>query len=147
MENTIKDELAIRNLVASYADAVNRRDAVLWASTWAEEATWELMGNEIKGKQAVFEMWENAMNGFEFVAQLIYQGTLQVQGSSATGRWYLTEHLRPNGSEGGRCTIGTYADRYQCMNGEWLFMSRRYNVLYDDKGKGDMSGVVMPVPF
>ena len=110
MSNPVEDELAIRHLVAAYADAVNRRDGPLWAGTWADDGVWDLMGNEIAGKDAVVAMWDNAMNGFEFVVQLVYQGTLEINGASATGRWYLAEHLRPQGSDSGRFNIGTYAD-------------------------------------
>jgi hypothetical protein len=104
------------------------------------------MGNEITGKDAVVAMWTNAMKGFEFVVQLVYQGTLEIDGASATGRWYLAEHLRPQGSQSGRFNVGTYADKYQRVDGEWLFTRRTYNVLYNDEGKGDMSGMVIPLP-
>ena len=132
--------------MAVYADAVNRRDGPLWASTWADDGVWDLMGNEITGKDAVVDMWNNAMNGFEFVVQLVYQGTLEIDGASATGRWYLAEQLRPQDSRSGRFNIGTYADRYQRVDGEWLFTRRTYNILYNDEGKGDMSGMVIPLP-
>ena len=146
MSNLAEDELAIRHLVAVYADAVNRRDEPLWASTWADDGIWDLMGNEITGKNAVVDMWNNAMNGFEFVVQLVYQGTLEIDGASATGRWYLSEHLRPRGSKSGRVNIGTYADQYQRVDDKWLFARRTYNILYNDEGKGDMSGMVIPLP-
>jgi uncharacterized protein (TIGR02246 family) len=146
MSNPVEDELAIRHLVAAYADAVNRRDGALWASTWTDDGVWDLMGNAITGKDAVVDMWNNAMGGFEFVVQLVYQGTLEVDGASATGRWYLAEHLRPQDSESGMFNIGTYADEYQRVDGNWLFSRRTYHVLYNDEGKGDMSGMVMPFP-
>ena len=56
MSNPAEDELAIRHLVAAYADAVNRRDGPLWASTWADDGVWDLMGNEITGKDAVVDI-------------------------------------------------------------------------------------------
>ena len=87
MSNPLEDELAIRHLVAAYADAVNRRDGPLLASTWAEGSVWDLMGNEIAGKDAVVAMWTKAMSGFDFVVQLVYQGTIEINGASATGRW------------------------------------------------------------
>ena len=132
--------------MAVYADAVNRRDEPLWASTWAEDGVWDLMGNEITGKDVVVDMWNKAMNGFDFVVQLVYQGTLEIDGASATGRWYLAEHLRPQGSQSGRFNIGTYADKYRRVDGNWLFTRRTYNILYNDEGKGDMSGMVIPMP-
>ena len=48
MANPVADELEIRQLVAAYADAVNRRDQDLWASTWAEECQWTLPGGGLE---------------------------------------------------------------------------------------------------
>lgn len=147
MANPVEDELAIRHLVNAYADAVNRVDKDLWASTWAEDGTWELPGaGEFSGRDNIVGLWTQAMGGFQFVAQLIYNGTLEVNGDSATGRWYLAEHLRPQGSDGGMFNIGTYADEYVKVNGEWKFKTRRYHVLYNDEGKGDMTGMINPLP-
>ena len=33
----VQDELAIRQLIARYSDAVNRYDAEAWAATWAPD--------------------------------------------------------------------------------------------------------------
>ncbi len=146
MSNPVEDELEIRQLVAAYADAVNRRDEALWASTWADTGVWNLMGNAIEGKDAVVAMWNNAMGGFDFVLQLVYQGTVDIQGDTATGRWYLAEHLRPQGSDSGMFNIGTYADEYVKSSGQWKFAKRSYHVLYNDQGAGDMSGIMTPLP-
>ncbi len=146
MTDIVQDELAIRHLVAAYADAVNRRDGELWASTWADAGVWDLMGNETEGRDAIYAMWQGAMGSFAFVVQLVYQGTLEISGDQATGRWYLAEHLRPQGSDNGMFNIGTYADEYVRERGEWRFSRRSYHVLYSDEGKGDMSGNVMPLP-
>jgi hypothetical protein len=146
MSHSVADELAIRHIVAVYADAVNRRDESLWASTWADESIWDLRGNEIDGKTNIVDMWRGAMASFEFVVQLVYQGTLEIQSDSATGRWYLCEHLRPQGSENGLFNIGTYADEYVKQDGHWRFSQRSYHVLYSDEGKGDMSGTAIALP-
>ncbi|MFT7221239.1 MAG: hypothetical protein ACI8Z1_002861 [Candidatus Azotimanducaceae bacterium] len=144
--NPVVDELAIRHLVAAYADAVNRRDEALWASTWDQQGVWDLRGNEFEGADAIVEMWRGAMQGFSFVVQLVYQGTVEIDGLHATGRWYLAEHLRPAGSDSGLFNIGTYEDSYVKQDGEWLFARRTYHVLYSDEGKGDMSGTAIPLP-
>ena len=41
----LEDELALRNLMARYVDAVNRYDADAWIATWAEDGVWNLLGN------------------------------------------------------------------------------------------------------
>ncbi len=148
MPNPVADELAIRQLVASYADAVNRVDEDQWAQTWANNCTWVLAGlGDVDGKVNVVGMWQQAMKGFAFVVQLVDQGTVFIDGDNAKGRWYLSEHLRPVGSSDGLYNIGTYADEYQKVEGEWLFTRRDYHILYNDEGKGDMSGIVTRLPF
>jgi len=145
MINPIEDELAIRHLVSAYADAVNRRDESLWTSTWADACEWTLPGaGTFSGKEAVVGLWVQAMSGFDFVVQLTYQGTLEIEGGQATGRWYLCEHLRPKGSKDGMFNIGCYSDEYIKQDGQWYFSKRDYQILYNDEGKGNMSGMVIP---
>ncbi len=146
MSQSVADELAIRHLVAAYADAVNRRDEALWASTWAEQSVWDLRGNKFEGRGAIVEMWRGAMASFEFVVQLVYQGTLEIGEDTATGRWNLCEHLRPQNADNGLFNIGSYADEYVKIDGQWLFSCRSYHVLYSDEGRGDMSGTAIPLP-
>ena len=86
------------------------------------------------------------MGSFDFVAQLLYQGTISIDGDSASGRWYLSEHLRVKDSKDGMFNIGTYADDYVKEDGRWLFKRRDYHILYNDEGKGNMSGRITPLP-
>ena len=67
----------------------------------------------MSGRDAVVELWIGAMGSFDFVVQLVYQGTVEIQGDTASGRWYLSEHLRPTGQESGRFSIGCYEDDYK----------------------------------
>lgn len=146
MNNPVEDELSIRQLVAAYADAVNRRDQELWASTWSEHGVWDLSVLSAEGKDKIVELWVGAMGGFAFVAQLVYQGTLEISGDSATGRWYLSEYLKNADGAGGRFTIGTYADEYVKQGGKWLFSRRSYHVIYSEEGPEVTAGAVTPIP-
>lgn len=125
------DDLAIRDLVARYADAVCRRDAEAWAATWAEDGVWQLPGApRVQGRDAIVALWRNAMAGLPFVAQLVHQGVLDIDGDRATGRWYLTETLKTaDGS--GRHDIGVYEDRYVRTADGWRFSERHYTILHD----------------
>ena len=128
----IEDEMAIRHLVATYAEAVNKRDQELWASTWSETGSWTLPGTTVEGKEAVVGLWAAAMGGLEFVVQLVHQGTLEIDGDRATGCWYLTEHLRAQGASDTRISVGNYQDEYVREGGSWRFTNRVYQVLYSD---------------
>ena len=129
----MNDKLEINELVARYADAVCRRDQSAWADTWAEDGLWQLPGApETRGRDNIVALWANAMAGFPFVAQLINNGTVDVEGDTASGRWYLTEHLKlPDGDI--MFNIGVYQDSYVKTAGGWKFSERHYTVLYSDK--------------
>ena len=142
-DNNPQDENAIRDLLARYIDAVNRVDQDAWAATWAEDATWALMGTEISGRSNLVPFWAAAMGSFEFVVMVLNSNTVQIDGDVATGRSYVTEHL--NAKEGGPAMVlGIYDDTFSKIDGEWLFTSRRYNVLYS--GGSDLSGDYVPYP-
>lgn len=122
------DQLAIRALNEVYADAVFRRDAQAWGETWAEAATWYLMGQTVTGRSAIVTAWENAMAAFPFAAFFVQPGSLLVYGDTATGIVYTHEVLETTAGELYR-PVGRYADRYIKQDGRWLFAERTYELL------------------
>jgi len=142
----MSDQQDIRDLVATYADAVCRRDQEAWAATWAEDGLWQLPGAPAtRGRTNIVALWAGAMAGFPFVLQLVQNGTVKVAGDLASGRWYITEHLKM-ANNAGMFNVGVYQDKYIRVGGAWKFSERHYTVLYNDQGKGDMSGVCTPFP-
>jgi len=143
----IASELAIRDLVGRYADAVNRRDRNDWAKVWAEDGEWVLpdMMNTgepmiMKGRDKVVEAWFNTMQLFSFVAHIVYSGTIDVQGDTASARWYLSENLI--GADGTHTTMfGVYNDENVKVEGKWLYKRRVFRPIY--MGPADLSGKVM----
>ena len=135
------DELAIRQLVAEYIDAVNRYNGDDWIATWSEDAVWFLMGMEVTGKEAIFNLWQGAMGSFEFAIMMLNSGTISVDGDAASGRWYVTEHIKPKEGDP-NLTLGVYDDKYVKQNGKWLFAERRYHVMY--QGAADYSAQHQP---
>ena len=135
------DELAIRDLVARYIDAVNRYHQADWTATWSESATWNLMGMEVDGRDAIVGLWQGAMQSFDFALMMLNSGTLEIDGDTASGRWYITEHIKPTEGDP-NITLGVYDDRYVKENGQWLFAHRHYNVIY--QGAADYSGNYTP---
>ena len=137
------DELAIRQLVAEYIDAVNRYHGEDWIATWSDAATWFLMGMEVTGREDIFNLWKGAMSTFEFAIMMLNSGTVTVEGDTATGRWYVTEHIKPKEGDT-NLTLGVYDDRYIKQGENWLFAERRYHVLY--QGPADYSAQHQPYP-
>jgi uncharacterized protein (TIGR02246 family) len=132
---SIEDRLAIRELFDSYADAVNQRDADRWGATWAENSVWKLpvvpgMENVV-GKTAIVEAWNQSMALFPFVFMAISVGEIIVNGNKATARSYTSEvasmqdgvELRPRGQ---------YDDSLEKIDGQWLFTQRNFQSLHGE---------------
>ncbi|MCG8591309.1 MAG: nuclear transport factor 2 family protein [Proteobacteria bacterium] len=135
------DELQIRNLVARYSDAVNRRDADAWGDTWAQDGTWRILGQAPQGRETIVKLWEQLMSGFPFVVQLPSEGVVEISGSEASGRFPLSEFGRgPDGR--GVFTLGIYHDRLRRDDDGWRFSERRFQVLYS--GPPDLSAEPAP---
>ncbi len=141
MMNSLEDELALRNLMARYSDAVNRVDADAWIATWAQDAVWNLLGNPVSGKDNILALWKQMMSSFEFALMLPSTCLFQVDGDTASGHWYLTEYTRD--PEGAASTVlSRYTDTYTRKDGQWLFQSRDYSFIYN--GPADLSGTYTP---
>lgn len=120
------DIAAIRALHDCYADAVNRVDAEGWASLWAEDAVWNLMGHEVSGRAAIGAMWKGAMAGFSFVGFFSQPGAIVVSGNRGEGRVWTHEILVD--ADGERRPLGQYEDQYVKQDGSWLFQQRRFSL-------------------
>lgn len=144
---------AIEDLIHTYADAVVRRDVDQWASTWAEDAKWELgRGRAMEGREAIVAFWNKAMDGFNAVVQNVVNGTcdLDHDAGTGTGRWYIIEHWHrmPGAAAEGANVAGDrgmllayYDDNYVRTDAGWLFASRELTPQYS--GPPDLSGTFL----
>lgn len=124
------DLVAINDVLARYADGVNRRDKAIWASAWDEDAEWFLFGPDtIRGRDAIVTAWEEAIAGFPFVVMFASQGQVKIEGDHATGISYTNEVARTNEGMEMRVT-GTYEDRYVRRAGQWGFAYRKFTSLH-----------------
>jgi len=139
----MNDEQAIHDLVARYADAVNRRDQSAWRDTWAADGQWDLRGQVTTGREAIVGLWTGLMGSLPFVVQLIHSGTVAATSDRATGTWYLTEYMKTANGDG-RMGVGVYRDSYARIEGAWCFARRRYDLLYS--GPPNLSGDTFPFP-
>lgn len=130
----------IAELVHLYADAVVHKNGDQWGATWAADANWELgKGRQVSGRDAILELWHNAMGGFNAVVQTVLNGTYELDEAAGTGsgRWYIQEHMeRGNGDKAK--LLAHYDDTYVRVDGRWLFASRELVVHYG--GPQDLSG-------
>lgn len=140
--NRFEDQIALRELMAKYTDAVNRHDGTAWISCWAEHAQWDLMGIKVSGKSNILALWKQMMSGFEFVLMMPSSGLMTVSGDTATGHWYLQEYTRDK--QGRASTVlSRYVDSYCKENSQWCFQSRQYQTMYN--GDANLTGQYMPI--
>ena len=140
----MSDRDDILDLVHRYSDAVCRKDRDQWAATWADDAVWDLgKGRLTQGKTNIVGFWQAAVNSLNVVVQLVHNGTVSIDGESATGRWYISEHMERSGGIVGML-LAWYDDTYVRVDGEWLFTSRILASLYH--GPPDLSGGFTPQP-
>lgn len=136
------DELAIRNLLARYGDAVARRDADAWAATWAEDCRWDLGGGRIvQGRDAVVALWRESIAKYPWVAQVPASGIVEEVDGEVRGTWYVLElNHRADGT--GVMHLGHYSDVYVHTDDGWRFADRRFHMIY----RGAMDpGTVTPL--
>ena len=139
----VADELEIRNLVASYADAVLRLHTGDWLKTWASEGEWSLLGGTSRGPEALAGRLEELTSGLEYVMQTMGGGIIRLGEGGAHGRWTINEYARTKDGTS-LFTMGAYRDDYCQEDGVWRFARRRFQAFY--MGPPDMSGPMMPVP-
>jgi uncharacterized protein (TIGR02246 family) len=124
----IEDRLAIRELNGTYADGVVRIDAETWASVWAEDSHWDLMGHEVHGKDAIVAMWNGAMSGLEAVSFHCIPCMIEVTGNTARARVQTQEILKAKDAPA-RHVGGLYEDELAKIDGEWRFTARKFRIV------------------
>jgi ketosteroid isomerase-like protein len=128
----IVDRLAIRELVATYGNAVTERDADAWGALWAENSIWSLPGvpgmERVEGRTAIVAAWIEGMKQFPFQVNIQTPGSLSVHGDTASGRCYTHERVKDLSGQPA-IWINVYKDDYVKIDGQWLFKSRTLDIL------------------
>jgi len=134
----VDDLIQIHDLVHRYSDAVTRKDRQQWGATWAENSQWDLgKGHTTSGRDEIIDFWQRSVDQLDVVVQLVHNGTAEIDGDTARGRWYVSEHLRrSNGALG--MLLAWYDDTYTRVDGDWLFTSRTLLRIYH--GPPDLTG-------
>ena len=127
-----EDRLAIRELLDTYADAVNRRDAKVWGETWAENAEWSLPDypeiGTTRGREAIVAMWVEAMKAYPGIMFHAWPGAIAVEGDKAVMRSYTAEVYDRDGRT--MRDRGLYADTCVKIDGRWVFKSRSFRNIH-----------------
>lgn len=132
----MNDKQEITDLVALYADGVNRNDLDAWAEVWTQDCEYFLDGQlHLKGRDAVLNLFSKSMANADFMYQLVHSGVIDVDGKMATGRWYVSEY-RGLSADKQDFVIGLYQDRYAHTDAGWKFSERRFNQIHIEPRRG-----------
>lgn len=132
----LEDRVAIAELNGTYADGVVRIDAETWSSVWAEDAHWNLMGQQVDGRDAIVGFWSQAMSGLEAVSFHCVPCMIEVTGDTAVARVQTQEILQPRDAP---CRVigGLYEDRLAKIGGRWQFTSRDFRIVSEYGKQGE----------
>ena len=124
-------DAALRHLVSSYCDFVNRGDAAALAKTWVDDATWNPAGEEIVGRKHIAAEFERTLGEIEWVVQSVPLMVFEVDEEHGTGRGRVTvqERVKKRRTAKAGSTLATYHDQYVRRGGSWLFAARRVEVV------------------
>ena len=125
----IADRLAIRELIESYNAAVIENDAKAWESNWSSDGLWNLgEGQEIEGREAILNHWQEAMEVFSFVGMFAQPKFISIDGDTAYAHWHTNELAKKSDGEMLRI-VGLYKDIYRREATGWKILERRYEIL------------------
>lgn len=141
----IADELALRDLVSRFADAVTRRDGDSLAALFAVDGEWAVTGyGSPRGPEEIGRFIEGLLETWTVLVQGLLSGRIHLDPADhdrAAGRWYITEFgQRADGLD--VVFAGVYHDTYVRVGGLWRFARRRYDSLYRN-----LDGAVTTIPF
>ncbi|MEM7666969.1 MAG: nuclear transport factor 2 family protein [Pseudomonadota bacterium] len=124
----MEDRLAIRELHEVYGDGVVRFDADTWGSVWADDADWDFMGMNLKGREVIVQTWLGAMSNFDAVSFSCVPASIEVDGDKATSQVQTQEVLK--GKDGSTRMIGgLYTDELEKRDGAWVYTKRAFQIV------------------
>ena len=129
----VTEELALRDLVHRYADAVSRCDSEAVAQCFTADGVWDVRGHgESQGRAEIAAFLDGLLDGWTTIVHALLSGRVHLDPTDhdrATGRWYIAEFgQRADGTE--VHFAGVYHDEYVRDAGRWRFARRRYDSMF-----------------
>jgi ketosteroid isomerase-like protein len=125
----LEDIEAIKKLKARYcAYCDNNYDADGLASLFTEDAVWdggERLGRSV-GREAIRSFFQGSSKRLPFAIHHVTNPFIEVQGDTATGRWYLFQPCTRAAENRAVWLAARYEEEYVRVGGEWKF--RRMNI-------------------
>lgn len=125
MEQTLLDQVALRDLVMRYCRGIDRRDFALVRSLFHDDAI-DDHGTMFSGPPDAFVAWlPVAMAPWELTIHSVTNSTFALAGDRAEGEHYVRAWHRTHPPDRKEYIIhGRYLDRFERRAGQWKFLRR-----------------------
>jgi hypothetical protein len=134
----LRDEAAIRDATARFADAATSADHEGLRTLWDDDAEWVIGGTEgqpferrAKGIDDIVSMFRTLRDERDYFVQFAVPGAIEINGDDAATRCICYEAARGPGESYYRNT-GVWSDRLRRSANGWVFASRTYHYLWLD---------------
>lgn len=142
----IEDDLAIRNIVAKFADTATNGNYDGLKALWKSDGVFTInlpFYNTRTGADEIAAFIKTLREEKEFFVQFVHSGVIEVNGNNATARWIIHEVGQGPGEKYYN-NYGLFNDKLEKINGEWFFASRSYDYMWIDTNK--FSGQTVKLP-
>lgn len=121
MSAGIEDKLAIQELSARYANAMDDDDIDAWMQTWSPNGIWKGRAGTYEGTEQLKRLLPDIRERTKNKRHVMTNFVIDVDGAQAAQCCYLlifdmTRQTTP--------TTAVYRDRLKKENGKWLFVER-----------------------
>jgi hypothetical protein len=125
MDQSLLDQVALRDLVMRYCRGCDRRDFALVRSLYHDDAI-DDHGSMFKGDPDAFVAWlPTAMAPWELTIHSISNSLFAVDGDYAEGEHHARAYHRTHPPERKELIVyGRYLDKYERRDGVWKFLHR-----------------------
>jgi ketosteroid isomerase-like protein len=129
-DDRLGDELAVRDLVAQFAEVVNEMRPLDMTTIFAPDAEFVIKGwATMHGSSQIAGFLAGVVGHWDMIFQAVNSGRVVLDGDTARGTWYVTEYGRyRDGNEtylGGR-----YRDEYVRTTDGWRFGRREFRGMW-----------------
>lgn len=125
----VEDRLAISDLLATYARAVDDRDLGLLRSLFSSDAVFDTVAGRAEGPDAVIDYYVERMSGFTASFHVPHSATVEFSGpDQAAG--IVAAHAEMAMPDGAFWVALRYHDDYVREDGRWRFRQRTVKQLY-----------------
>jgi len=140
----LESKAAIEQLMVSYMAAADRQadKGIYVAALFTEDGRWDSIGPHgnpdwtAVGRDALIRKFDRNVDRMPFAAHFLTNGTVQLDGDTATGQWMYFQACTYRGDQP-LWIAGSYDNEFRRVDGSWLISHLRVNNFFTtpfDKG-------------